>query len=471
MEHGTDSQHVNGHIPNGYVGNGSAVPNRNEKRSSMQCGYQYATFKRLFGCLFIIPLFLTHYLGLPVYAYPLMIILAFLPLFSFFVGINNILYVFMERRNQVSKIDKYIEFLDDDCKENHAGKFIPVRDLYELYVDGKLDFKGDVLECFERRNEFISYKLQWWHLKFLLSKLVPELLHGKSQDKTQVCDHYDRGNDFYHSFLGPMMVYTSGKRHSEEDTLEDMQRNKIDEVSQKILLKKTDRHLDIGCGWGTLCNAFAQKYGVNSTGVSIARQQVDFAEEKASESQEGNKAKFLCMDYREIPHDRFDKITCLEMAEHVGIRLFPDFLKQVYGMLDDNGIFFLQIAGLRRAWQWEDFLWGFFMDTYIFPGADASLPLMFSVGQLETAGFEVQSVETVGVHYSDTIRYWYQNWIKPEVKEAMTLKYGVRLYKVWEIFLAWSTIIARQGNSTCFQIVAHKNLNNFPRRQFMPCHL
>jgi len=297
------------------------------------------------------------------------------------------------------------------------------------------------------------------------------LLHGKSQDKTQVCDHYDRGNDFYHSFLGPMMVYTSGKRHNEEDTLEDMQRNKIEEVSQKILLKKTDRHLDIGCGWGTLCNAFAQQYGVNSTGVSIARQQVDFAEEKASQSQDGTKAKFLCMDYREIPHDKFDKITCLEMAEHVGIRLFPDFLKQVYGMLDDNGIFFLQIAGLRRAWQWEDFLWGFFMDTYIFPGADASLPLMFSVGQLEAAGFEIQSVETVGVHYSDTIRYWYQNWVQPDVKEKMTLKYGVRLYKVWEIFLAWSTIIARQGNSTCFQIVAHKNLNNYPRRQFMPCHL
>lgn len=470
MEHGTDSQHVNGHIPNGYVGNGSAGSTRaTEKRSTMQYGYQYATFKRLFGCLLIIPLFLTHYLGLPVYAYPLMILLAFLPLFSFFVGISNILYVFFERRNQVSKIDKYIEFLDDETKANHEGKFIAVRDLYELYVDGKLNFKGDVLECFERRNEYISYKLQWWHLKFLLSKLVPELLHGKKQDETQVCDHYDRGNDFYNSFLGEMMVYTSGKRRTEEDTLEVMQKNKIAEVSEKILLKKTDRHLDIGCGWGTLCNTFAEEYGVNSTGVSISRQQLNWAEDQSSKSSSENKAKFLCMDYREIPTQKYDKITCLEMAEHVGIRLFPEFLKQVNGMLDDNGIFFLQIAGLRRAWQWEDFLWGFFMDTYIFPGADASLPLMFSVGQLESAGFEVQSVETVGVHYSDTIQYWYYNWIRPEVKEKMTLKYGVRLYKIWEIFLAWSTIIARQGNSTCFQIVAHKNLNNFNRRQFMPC--
>ena len=194
---------------------------------------------------------------------------------------------------------------------------------------------------------------------------------------------------------------------------------------------------------------------------------VEFAEGRSLHADGDNKAKFLCMDYREIPANKYNKITCVEMAEHVGIRLFPAFLKQVYGMLDDNGIFFLQIAGLRRAWQWEDMLWGFFMDAYIFPGADASLPLMFPVGELEAAGFEVQSVETVGVHYSDTIRCWYQNWNQQETKEKITLKYGTRLYKIWQIFLAWSTIIARQGNSTCYQIVAHKNLNNYPRGQFM----
>lgn len=471
MEHGTDTQHVNGHIPNGFVANGSAVSSRPERSSTLQYGWQYATFKRLFFCLFIIPLFLTHYLGLPVYLYPLMIVLAFLPLISSFVGINNFLYVLSERRNQVSKIDKYIEFVDDDTKATHGGTFLPIRDLYELYVDGKINFKGDVLECLERRNEYISYKLQWWHLRFILSKLVPELFHGKSQDREQVCDHYDRGNDFYNSFLGPMMVYTSGMRRTEEDTLEVMQANKIKEVCQKIFLKSGDRHLDIGCGWGTLCNAAAE-YGAISTGVSIAKRQIEWAEDKALQCTTETKAKFLCMDYREIPASRYNKITCIEMAEHVGIRLFPDFLKQVYEMLDDNGIFFLQIAGLRRAWQWEDMLWGFFMDTYIFPGADASLPLMFSVGELEAAGFEVQSVETVGIHYSDTIRHWYNNWARPEVREAITLKYGARLYKIWEIFLAWSTIIARQGNSTCYQIVAHKNLNNFPRRQFMtPCSL
>lgn len=142
-------------------------------------------------------------------------------------------------------------------------------------------------------------------------------------------------------------------------------------------------------------------------------------------------------------------------------------MKQVYDLLEEDGLFYLQIAGIRRAWQWEDVFWAFFMDTYIFPGADASLPLTFPVAQLEAAGFELASVETIGIHYSETIRRWYNNWESSEAKEVVSQKYGNRIYRVWEMFLAWSTIIARQGNSTCYQIVAHKNRNKFDRTAFI----
>merc|ERR1719487_3220682 len=120
------------------------------------------------------------------------------------------------------------------------------------------------------------------------------------------------------------------------------------------------------------------------------------------------------MDYRDIPAQKWDKISCLEMAEHVGVRKFSGFLDQVSGMLEDDGVFYLQIAGLRRAWQWEDFVWGLFMGKYIFPGADASCPLGWVVSKLEASGFEVVNVDTVGVHYSATIQRWYENWIGNE---------------------------------------------------------
>ena len=82
---------------------------------------------------------------------------------------------------------------------------------------------------------------------------------------------------------------------------------------------------------------------------------------------------------------------------------FQTFLHQVKEMLKDDGVFYIQIAGLRRTWQYEDFMWGLFMAKYVFPGADASMPLNWVIEQLERAGFEVQSSETLGVHYSATI--------------------------------------------------------------------
>lgn len=181
----------------------------------------------------------------------------------------------------------------------------------------------------------------------------------------------------------------------------------------------------------------------------------------------------MCADYRDIPRpnapngQKYDKITCLEMAEHVGVRKFNRFLNQVMELLEDDGVFYLQIAGLRRPWQYEDLVWGLFMNKYIFPGADASCPLAWVIGQLEYAGFEVQQVDTIGVHYSATLERWYRNWMKPENRQSMIEKYGERQWRVWEFFLAWSTIIARQGSATCFQIVCHKNKNAFDRTRFM----
>lgn len=58
------------------------------------------------------------------------------------------------------------------------------------------------------------------------------------------------------------MVYTSGIRLSEDDTLVQMQYQKIDLVCQKIQLKQGERLLDIGCGWGSFTLQATKNYGV-----------------------------------------------------------------------------------------------------------------------------------------------------------------------------------------------------------------
>ena len=105
------------------------------------------------------------------------------------------------------------------------------------------------------------------------------------------------------------------------------------------------------------------------------------------------------------------------------------------------------------------------MSRYIFPGADASTPLYWYINQLERAGFEVHSVETVGRHYSHTLHAWYDLWMKNRNKAELSA-YSGRLSRLWEIFLAWSTVAAGIGSATCYQIVAHKNTYEFPRDIF-----
>ena len=70
-------------------------------------------------------------------------------------------------------------------------------------------------------------------------------------------------------------------------------------------------------------------------------------------------ARILCMDYREISGGpgHFTKIVSLEMAEHVGIRRYGAFMLQMYELLDDDGIFALQVAGIRSSWQYEYLIW------------------------------------------------------------------------------------------------------------------
>lgn len=365
-------------------------------------------------------------------------------------------------------IEHYLTFKKTEDKAKYHGKAkIAMETFHEMYFDGDVDFNGDCLDIMEYRHDWASFKLTVHLIKYFLFGMLPELImHTKSQDEEQVRDHYDRGDDFYSWFLGPRMIYTSGVIGDidSEESLEQLQDNKLAIVCEKIGLQKDERMLDIGCGWGTLARFASVNYGAKVTGITLGRNQTAWgnsAMRKVDVPEE--QSKILCCDYREIPvpEGKYNKITCLEMAEHVGVRHFPAFCRQVRDMLDDDGVFFLQYAGLRKFWQFEDFTWGLFMNKYIFPGADASTPLGWVVDQLEGAGFEIKAVDTIGVHYSATIWRWYRNWLAN--RDKVEAKYGKRWFRIWEFFLAYSTIVSRQGSATCFQITLVKNINSTHR--------
>lgn len=116
------------------------------------------------------------------------------------------------------------------------------------------------------------------------------------------------------------MVYTSGvvKDITRTETLEEVQDNKLALVCSKLDLQPEDRLLDIGCGWGTLSAFAAKNYGCDVTGITLGKNQTAFGNQRIKDNGVSHdKARILCMDYREIPGGpgHYTKIVSLEMAE------------------------------------------------------------------------------------------------------------------------------------------------------------
>lgn len=374
-------------------------------------------------------------------------------------------------------IERHLRFHDYKLAEKFARGKVPMTTLYEAYFDGQVDIVGDIYEFLDDRDEYVSYVLTAEHIKFLFKNFIPEVtIHSKDQDRRIVREHYDRGNDFFGAFLGDRMVYTAGYfvDGPKNSTLEEAQDEKINRCCKKLLLKPGEKLLDVGCGWGTFVRHAAVNFGADTTGITISKNQTEFGNARIAKAGVADKARVLCLDYRDIPNRTFDKIVSLEMVEHVGVKNLPKFFEQMYGLLNDQGSFLLQWTGLRRAGfdgvppvglRAEDMIWGLFMNKYVFPGADASLPCSDMLKYAEKAGFEIHSVENVSIHYAWTIKAWHDNWLanKKQVLET----YGERWFRIWHFFLAWSVRIAEQGNAACFQVVFNKNRNDFDRAVYV----
>ena len=354
---------------------------------------------------------------------------------------------------------KYLIFHSESARATYENRRVPMAALVELYINGDVSFNpavegGDCWKILQfHRNEFVNYKITGAQLFWLFEQLFPRQGgHGsgnssrKDVESTtkEIKEHYDRGNAFFNAFMGPSMVYTSGVFKGLHQSLEQAQANKMDFICQKLQLAKGEKFLDIGCGWGTLTRHAVRNYGAVGTGVTLSVEGQKWCNGKNKE--ENVETEILCMDYRNIPKNRkFDKIASIEMAEHVGLANFVDpYLTGVRRLMNDDGLFLMQVAGLRQGANWQDVAWGLFMSKYIFPGADASAPLNWYVRQLELAGFEVHSVENIGRHYSHTLHKWYDNWMSNK-EEILNGKLdcengdlrGKRLFRMWEFFLAW----------------------------------
>ena len=270
------------------------------------------------------------------------------------------------------------------------------------------------------------------------------LRHSRSRDAQAIAHHYDVGNEFYQLVLGASMTYSCAYYEQEPGPafdLEDAQQAKCDLVARKLGLKPGMRVLDVGCGWGAfVCNA-ARNYGVEAVGITLSREQADFARRRVVEAGVGDRVEIRVQDYRDVHDGPYDAIASIGMAEHVGQAMLPTYSADLFALLRP-GSRLLNHAISRRPGSPGRFSRTSFIDRYVFPDGELE-PMAVMVEALEDAGFEVRDVESLREHYALTLRAWVAN-LEANWDRAVQLTSAGRA-RVWRLYMAGSAL-AFEGN-------------------------
>jgi cyclopropane-fatty-acyl-phospholipid synthase len=234
--------------------------------------------------------------------------------------------------------------------------------------------------------------------------------------------HYDIGNDLYERMLDPRMIYSCGYWES-ANTLEEAQRAKLDLVFTKLALQPGQRVLDVGCGWGGALEYAAREYGVEGVGITISREQADYARKRCA----GLPIEIRLEDYRETRGD-FDHIYSIGMFEHVGPKNYRTYMQALHRCLRPGGHFLLHTIGANRSERAGNDPW---IEKYIFP--NSKLP---AEGQIRTAIdglFNVTGRQSIGMHYVRTLRAWRANFERhwPTLKKTRNDEF----FRMWEFYL------------------------------------
>jgi cyclopropane-fatty-acyl-phospholipid synthase len=342
--------------------------------------------------------------------------------------------------------------------------------LARAYVSGSLDVDGDLHHAIVAMVLRRVGGIPWNDLRPLLpatKDLLPYLRHqpplpaveapsrwrrglrhSKGRDAEAIHHHYDVSNKFYEYVLGPSMTYTCGVYPTADASLEEAQAAKYDLVCRKLDLQPGMRLLDVGCGWGGMVMHAVEHYGVTALGVTLSRQQAEWAGKAIAERGLSDRAEVRHQDYREVPNSSYDAISSIGLTEHIGKRNVPAYFDSLYTKLRPQGRLLNHCItrprpGMRATASG-------FIDRYVFPDGELESP-GYLVEQMNRAGFEVRHEENIREHYAMTLRDWGAN-LERRWDDAVA-EVGLQKARVWRLYMA-----ASRAGFDCDMIELHQIL-------------
>lgn len=347
--------------------------------------------------------------------------------------------------------------------------------LGEAYIFGDFDIDGDVFAAARVFNTLMSHPLTLAEITNMAREFIalptgdppqPTLQraarlsgarHTQARDQSAIQYHYDVGNAFYALWLDRTMQYSCAYLPTAESDLDTAQERKMSHICRKLRLKRGDTLLDIGCGWGGLARFAVEHFDANVVGVTLSRQQFDYARAENARLGMSERVDIKLADYRSLPAATFDKIVSVGMFEHVGRDHLPEYFEHAYRLLRAGGLFLnhgisvratdaygltahgateshakslgLPRVNLTRRLVGE----GTFAQRYVFPDGEV-VPVSEANLVAEQAGFEVRDVENLREHYALTLRQWVSRLEAARTEAVASV--GETTYRTWRLYMA-----------------------------------
>lgn len=275
----------------------------------------------------------------------------------------------------------------------------------------------------------------------------------KRQARRNISAHYDLGNAFYARWLDETMTYSSALFENPSESLAEAQTRKYASVCDRIGAAPDRRLLEIGCGWGGFAEFAARERGARVTGLTISREQHDFARARVQAAGLGDRVEIVLRDYRD-ERGTYDGVASIEMFEAVGEKYWPAYFDVLRERLKPGAAATIQVITIPDSTfttyrQTVDFV-----QKYIFPGG--MLPSPGALRQeIERAGLTPLGSITFGASYSETLRRWHSAF-DAAWTEIAPLGFDERFRRMWTFYLTSCAAAFRTGTTDVAQVTMRR---------------
>ncbi|MGB0920279.1 MAG: class I SAM-dependent methyltransferase [Alphaproteobacteria bacterium] len=268
--------------------------------------------------------------------------------------------------------------------------------------------------------------------------------NSKRGSKRNISYHYDLGNDFYAAWLDPSMTYSSALYDDAETSLADGQLAKYKSICQALDLKPGDHLLEIGCGWGGLCEVAARDFGAKVTAITLSAEQLAYARKRMEKAGLADQVEIKFCDYRDLTGS-YDAVASIEMIEAVGEKYLPSYFEVLNKVSKPGGGIVVQAITIAPDRYEEYRSAADFVQRHVFPGGFLPTVEVLSA-TASAAGLAITNTHLFGPSYARTLAAWHRRF-ENAWNDIAPQGFDERFRRLWRFYLSYCEVGFETGRT------------------------